>query len=49
MNSGWASGFVTALIYSNGAEAIEESKALITEDGHFNILTENGQDILTES
>lgn len=45
----WISGFVTIMIYGNGAQAIEEKKALITENGAANIWTELSQDILIES
>lgn len=42
------SGFISILNYSTYAEAVEESRALITEDGFDNIWTENSDDILTE-
>jgi hypothetical protein len=43
------SGFITIIIYSNGASAIEEANALITENGAANIWTETDSDILIES
>jgi len=45
----WIGGFVTIMIYSNGAEAIMQANALITENGAADIWTENSQDILIES
>jgi hypothetical protein len=45
----WVGGFIPIIIYSNGAQAVEESGALITENGAANIWTELSQDILIES
>lgn len=45
----WGSGFIPIIIYSTGAQAMEESTPLITENGADNIWTELSQDILTET
>jgi hypothetical protein len=39
-------GLIVVVNYATYAEAVEEAKALITEDGHDNIWTENSKDIL---
>lgn len=45
----YGSGFITILLYGLYGEAVEESKALITEDGADNIWTETSSDILIET
>ncbi len=42
-------GLIPIIIYGTFGQAVEESFALITENGANNILTESSQDILTEA